>query len=495
MSTRCLLKGSLVVLISLAAAGPVHSQEMWGVSGSNMAGQMGVELNPASIVAAPYRWELHLVSADFSLMNNFYLLKRQSGWVRNALQGQDAEKGSFGDRYREKPQKFIYSSDFLKYPSFIWSGRRTAIGFNFSTRLEWSVSNLPWHLAKYLKEGLDYDPQQGRDFKGDDIRFGLLAWHSAGISVARVVANSPVSFVTAGVTVNYNYCFGGAYAYIDDLRYNVPADTLLVVDQLNGEYGYAYSTAEQEGGLPFMRNSASGFSFTGGLQYFRNRRESWFEPCNSRAGGRLFGFSQDKPYDFRLGFSVLDLGYFRFGQNARVFSFDDKSTYWYGIDTVKFSSIAFTDSSLSQQFNSSSVPKPSASAFTLLLPAAVSIQLDVPVNSMIFLNLSCIQRLAFSRYSLTRANQLAFIPRFETRRVEFALPLSFYEFFRPRLGFSVRYGILTLGSDMPGAFIGLTDTYGTDLYFGLSWKGRGRCDGRKPNNGRRPSIERCVIPR
>lgn len=460
-----------------------------------MAGQMGVELNPASMVAAPYRWELHLVSADFSLMNNFYLLKRQSGWVRNALKGQDAEKGSFGDRYRVKPEKFIYSSDFLKYPAFIWSGRRTAIGFNLATRAEWSVSNLPWHLAKFLKEGFDYDPQQGRDFKGDDIRFGLLAWHSAGISVARVVSNSSNYFVSAGVTLNYNYCFGGAYANINELRYNVPADTLLVVDQLNGEYGYAYSPAGQEGGLPVLRNSSSGFSFTGGLQYYRNRRESWFEPCNIRSGGRLFGFYQDKPYDFRLGVSILDLGYFRFVQNARVFSFEDRSTYWYGIDTVKFTSIAFADSSLSQQFNSYSVPQPSATAFTLFLPAAVSVQLDVPVNSMVFLNLSCIQRMVFSRYNLTRANQLAFTPRLETRRLEFALPLSLYEFFRPRLGFSVRYGILTIGSDMPGAFIGLTDTYGADFYFGIAWKDRGRCDGRKPFNGRRPSLERCVIPR
>ena len=468
---------------------------MWGSSGSNMAGQMGVELNPASIVAAPYRWELHLVSADLSLLNNFYLLKRQSGWVRNAIRGQDAEKGSFGDRYRERPEKFIYSSDFLKYPAFIWSGRRTAVGFNLSTRAEWSVSNLPWHLAKYLKEGFDYDPQQGRDFKGNDIRFGLLAWHSAGLSVARVLNSTSRSFITAGVTLNYNYCFGGAYAYMDELRYNVPADTLLIVDQLSGEYGYAYSASGQEGSLPLLRNSASGFSITGGLQYFRNRRESWFEPCNSRSRGRLFGYSQDKPYDYRLGISLLDLGYLRFGQNARVFSFEDASTEWYGIDTVRFINIAYADSSLSQQFNSSSVPQPSASAFTLFLPTAVSVQLDIPVNSMIFLNLSCIQRIAFSRYSLTRANQLAFIPRYETRRFEFALPLSFYEFFRPRLGFSVRYGILTVGSDMPGAFFGFTDTYGADFYFGITWKGRGRCDGRKSFNGRRPSIERCVIPR
>lgn len=465
----------------------VSGQEMWGSSGSNSAGHMVIELNPAAIVAAPFLWEAHFVSADLSLLNNYYLLKRQSGWVRNAVKGSDADKGSFGDRYEVKPEKFIYSSNFLRYPGFIWSGRRSGIAFSFSSRAEWTVGNLPYHLAKYLKEGFDYDPQQAQDFSGRNIRSGVLVWHSAGLSYGRVVSNSTSSFITSAVTLNYNHGIGGGYVYFDRLKYTVPADTLLVVDQLEGAYGHALGDGGGEGSGGLLRKNGSGFSFSAGMQYFRNRNNSWFDPCNLHPRGR--------PYDFRLGFSLLDFGYIRFSPNARVYTFDDAKTDWYGIDTVKFATIEFADSAFSQQFNSSSVPKPSASEFVLFLPSAASIQFDLPVSERIFLNLSWMQRIPFSRYSLTRANQLAFIPRYETRRFEFSMPFSFYEMFRPRLGFGIRYGILTVGSDMPGAFLGLTDSFGADVYFGLLWKSTGPCSGSKSYRVRRPSIERCIIPR
>jgi hypothetical protein len=90
-------------------------------------------------------------------------------------------------------------------------------------------------------------------------------------------------------------------------------------------------------------------------------------------------------------------------------------------------------------------------------------------------------------------NQLSITPRYERKRFEIAIPISFYEQFKPRVGIGVRYGILTIGSDMLSPIFGFTDSYGADFYLGLSIKNRGKCGG---DSGRKKrfSIEKCKVP-
>lgn len=82
--------------------------------------------------------------------------------------------------------------------------------------------------------------------------------------------------------------------------------------------------------------------------------------------------------------------------------------------------------------------------------------MDVPFNGNFYVNLSVIQRVPLGKYSIRRANQIAITPRFESRRIEIALPVSYYELFRPRVGLSFRYNIFTIGTDMISPLMGIT---------------------------------------
>jgi hypothetical protein len=90
-------------------------------------------------------------------------------------------------------------------------------------------------------------------------------------------------------------------------------------------------------------------------------------------------------------------------------------------------------------------------------------------------------------------NQISLTPRYERKRFEVAIPISFYEQFKPRVGLGIRYGILTIGSDMLSPIFGLTESYGADFYLGLSIRSKGKCGG---DSGRikRFSIEKCKVP-
>src|SRR3954464_13725265 len=49
----------------------LHAQEMWGISNSNYSGNMGIALNPSTIVAAPYKYDLNLFAMDVFIQNNY----------------------------------------------------------------------------------------------------------------------------------------------------------------------------------------------------------------------------------------------------------------------------------------------------------------------------------------------------------------------------------------------------------------------------------------
>jgi hypothetical protein len=70
-----------------------------------------------------------------------------------------------------------------------------------------------------------------------------------------------------------------------------------------------------------------------------------------------------------------------------------------------------------------------------------------------------------------------------------ALPLTFFEYSKPHLGLAVRYGMLVLGTDRLGTYLGLWDATGIDFFFGIKFS---RCESGK-GKGKRRSKTGCDI--
>ena len=103
----------------------------------------------------------------------------------------------------------------------------------------------------------------------------------------------------------------------------------------------------------------------------------------------------------------------------------------------------------------------------MFLPSAVSVQFDYAVKPKYYLNASVVQRIPLSVYAVRRSNQVSFTGRYETRSWEAAIPLTFFEYEKPHLGFTFRHGVLVLGTDRLGTFLGLWDSTGLDFFFGI----------------------------
>lgn len=443
---------------------------------------MGLGLNPASIVGAPYKWELHILSFDASVMNNYMYLKRNSELIRKSFTGETVADDKTPDRYT-KTDKWAYSSLFLKYPAFIYNTKKFSFAFSTSTRLGLSANAVPYHLAKFIKEGFDYDPQQQLFYSSSGTSVVLINWQEFAYTAGMVLHDETDWYVTAAATLKYNHGFNSFFVNINDMVYNSSADSLLIVQNLDMEYGHASAMDGEFDPSRILKKRGKGWGVNYGMQFVKNRNDNFYNPCSK---------TTEKPYDYKIGVSVIDLGHINFSNEARTFSFTNSSSDWFGIDTVKFNGIGKTDSILGKQFYGMFMGARDKREFTLYTPAAVSVQLDYPLGFNFYANVSAIQRIPLGRFAIKRANQIAFTPRFETKRWAVSLPISFYEQFKPRVGVGLRFGIFTVGSDMISPLIGLTDSYGVDIYFGISIKKWGNCG--RSHRAKKSNTEKCKVP-
>src|SRR4051812_16220804 len=87
------------LLISSASA-----QEMWGFSNSNYSGNMGIFLNPSTIVGAPYNYEFNFLAADIFAQNNYVYFPKNRKIVWNSLQGKGSEDKADLDIFTNTPE-------------------------------------------------------------------------------------------------------------------------------------------------------------------------------------------------------------------------------------------------------------------------------------------------------------------------------------------------------------------------------------------------------
>jgi hypothetical protein len=467
----------LVILSFINTAS--YAQELWGIANSNYAGQMGLTMNPASVVGAPFKWELHLFSLDANAANNYIYLKKGRGPI--AFGNQEGEPTT--DRYTTS-DKWSFGSTFFKAPAFLYSQKKFGLSFSTSLRAGYSVVNVPWHLAKFAKEGFEYDPLQTYFFEGGDVKIGMISWQETAITVGALAVDDGSNYITVGLTGKNNRGFESAYVNLNDVTYNSAADSLLIVQNINMDYGHAVPEENEYELSSILSRRGKGWGINAGVQYIRNRNANFYRPCAN---------NDEKPYDFKLGVSIIDLGYLTFNKETRTYQFDNLSADWFYIDTASFKDVSQTDSLFSLQFTGKPANARYLRSYKIATPAALSVQFDYAISNSFFVNVSAIQRIVLSKIALRRMNQLAITPRYERKRFEVAMPVSFYEQFKPRIGIGIRYGILTIGSDMLSPLFGITDSYGADFYMGVSIKSKGKCGG-ESGRRKRQSLEKCKVP-
>lgn len=463
----------LLILLTLLFLSPVLcGQEMLGIKSSNYSGVLGISLNPSSMHASKLYMDFNLVSVNSAVGNDYMYIGIQQ--FRDYLfrdkepvyYTSDGEKRNF-TIYRNDESKYGNVGARINGPGAMMVYGKHAFGFSSSFRSYSSFTNLPPDMANFIYEAIDYNAQHQIVYTHNDnpIRVGSLTWTELNFSYAYNFRRYKWEYWSAGITLKPLFGMAAVFSNINELEYEVYTDTTAFIYNASFDYGYSLpvnSATNEYSPDPLF--SGFGFGVDLGVTY---------QFTTKGHGNGVFNHLCEQVYDdynYKIGFSLLDLGYIKFNNNAELRSFENVDAYWdKATDTLPANSIDEINYKIDHFFSDYPDQNIEANEITMHTPPAISFQFDYHFKRNIYLNSTLIYAFNIGRSYIKRASILGFTPRYESSRIEVSFPVSFYEWEwnKPRIGFAFRYANLFFGFDRLNTLLGLNDFTGFDCYFGV----------------------------
>lgn len=464
-----------LILLTVSCLRPLHAQEMLGTTLGNYSGVNGIQLNPASMLSSKSYLDINLIGADVFFDNNYlYLDKKQYRFTKFFLSSFEVPEGD-GETTTVSGLKLVQDigkSNKNAYQQFRVNGPgamlvvgKHAFGLTTGVRSVISMKNLPYDLANFAYFGLTYTPQQDINFQHDrSARGAAMTWAEIGLTYATDLYKRNFSRISAGISVRRLFGYAGFYAKINDADYLVPNDTTLVINNLNVEMAYSlpmdYNVNEYWNESFFK---GGGFGFDLGVTYTRYSR------IQSNGYFNHLCAQSYEDYIYRLGIALIDIGAIRFKEHAQTMAIENRGSTWMNVNQVRFTSISQFADTLSWKFYGDNTSAYTGDKFYLWLPAALSIQFDYHYYRNWYVNGSLIYGISMAPGALTRPAQISVTPRYETNWFEANLPLSLYDWSLPRIGLSLRFYYLTVGTEKLGQFFNFRNFSGMDFYFSIHY--------------------------
>ncbi|MBK6446307.1 MAG: hypothetical protein IPF81_13730 [Bacteroidetes bacterium] len=149
------MKKLLVLFALVCCSMLVNAQEMWGISNSNYSGNMGIFLNPATIVGAPYKYEFNILAGDFFAENTYIYFPPSAKIIPRSILGTVPPGKNYFDDYTGNPVSG-FAHALIIGPSYIKNNGSDAWGIHTALRNEVSILKAPAGLSKFVYEKYKY---------------------------------------------------------------------------------------------------------------------------------------------------------------------------------------------------------------------------------------------------------------------------------------------------------------------------------------------------
>lgn len=461
----------LIVIYFLLHGLGLLGQDMLGLVNGNYSGIYGVSINPSGMVASRLYMDYNLIGVQGFVQNNYMHIQRNEFFtlLRDkqppTYYSSENEVRNF-DIYRNNSSKYGFQNAKITGPSAMVVTGRHAFGLTTGLRSITSFHDVPAEIATFIYEAIDYEVQHNIVYDhDDDIEINSMAWMELGLSYAYNFHRNRWNYWSAGITLKPLFGLAGMYVSIDDLTYEVHNDDSTSIYNTSLEFGMAVP-------VNYTNNNfqnpveVRGFGFAADIGITFQRTEKGHSTT-------IYSRICEKPYEeyrYRIGVSLLDVGYIKFNNNAHYESYTSTATEWHTLgDTLSYSSINDVLDRLGDHFRDNAELTESGDEFSLYLPPALSVQADVKMRKNFYMNFTGFYGFDMGRNFLYRPSSISFTPRYETPRWEVSLPVSLFEwdFTKPRVGFFVRYGNVFVGFDRLNTIAGVNNFDGFDIYAGI----------------------------
>ena len=464
----------------------IQAQEQIGFHTDNYAGINSVQLNPAGYANTPFSWDVNLGELGFFFENNYLYLKpfrlldapstdfENIYYIPDLKDPSEAPAGALiTDFYNDNRKRFANVTYNILGPSFYaYLGESNAIGLTTRVRFMATGSGITNNLSYYPY----FSQAFFESFEVPKFSLGAMAWSELGLNFMHKIEMDGGE-LAIGITAKYLTGFEAAYLYNEKSFQltKLPGDTLSS-DAVSLNFGFTNSNIATTDNT--LAQNGTGVGFDLGFVYTAK--------------------DYDDGYEWKIGFSILDIGKIKFTENAQQHLVNtDQVT---NLATAGFNDISGTDEFESkiqyfseQLLNDSSLSLKN-SEFSMWLPSAISVQAEYSFTPNLFVNAALVQGIALGGIGVRRGSVFAVTPRFEKRWYGVSLPVSVYNWQDLRMGAAVRLAFFTFGSGNLGSIFRASEFSGTDFYmavkfnpFSLGLRKNGRSKSR--SRSRRSSLK------
>ena len=393
------------------------AQNYQALNGSSYAGALGTANNPASIVDAPFAWDITPLAVQAKQSTNAFTIRKYSllSSYRNAEVA--IQNGS-------RKRFFFANQDMHLFNSRIRLNSKAAIAFGanirnyiylLNSKANWQDSAIG--LRDFAEINTGYLPLSAEGVAS--------AWAEVYGTYAQTIIDDGQRTINIGLTLKINRALAGGYATAQGINYvpfsNVNGSGYALT---NGTLQYGYSSnfdrvndnnSAATNRKAFLQNQHSSVSADLGFEYI-------LQPMPNLAG------EDENIYNTKIGVALLDIGSNRYlyGSRSRAAIANNESVPNSLLEN-KFKNVQTPD-----EFNDSLASIADAIAtpdgnFTIYEPTRLVINIDKYLNENFFINaeltLPLISLASKNTLFIKDMNLLAVTPRWETKSLGFYLPV------------------------------------------------------------------------
>lgn len=421
-------KKGVLSLILILAFQFAFSQEKIGVITDNYLPVNQLSNNPAAIVDQKPWLSINVLGAHLFARTNFMFI--EDSRLRISM-----DEPTWGFEAPSKNGKAFMHAEILG-PSATMSYREHGFGFHTSIRTYANINKVPAILGDLITDQDLVNVEDGT-YEINNGRIKQMTWGELGFSYGRMIYKRDRVLINGAATINR---LNGIF-HTNMIINNADVEVVNQEGTLRNLDGkYAYSDPNWGAG--------KGWGLNTGVVYKKMLPK--YNVDNYYAHSRKSGCKQPK-YLYKVGVSLVDLGYIRFKDGSRTANLSDTATVR---DLEK---------------GTASVLGVDETKFTAILPTALSIQVDYRIQENIYINSTWIQKVSIpSTFGVERSNVFSISPRYESSWITASMPLSLSNYTTPQLGLYVRFGPLAIGTDHLSPFIIKRDIKAADLYVYLN---------------------------
>lgn len=457
-----------------AVSQPVAAQMLFNSAHGSFSGLSETAWNPAAIADSRFGFELRLLAVDVHATNSAY--KYSGPWSLRDLNDPFTVSASDLILQDNNRPKLVSVGMNVRGPGLMLRlSPRHSIAFSVGARAALQGNQVSNELASSTADRFD----KAGSFTNNTLNFNINAFSEWNATYARVLLDEQTHVLKAGITLKRVMGIGSAYVQSKQFDFTTTptnrntqqADTVVRLDRLDGAFGYSNPDAFNDLDVDAVRrwltpssSPGAGWGVDIGVVYeYRPDAEKYRYYDKKGAIQTDYGHTK---YRYRLAVALTDLGSVRYHKQTNAYNIQATNL---GINSQDINDITL-DNFDAQLEKILQTQRPRTNEFRAALPTTLNVDFDYHVFGKLYANASVSQSLR-GRYAvgMRRFSYAALTPRFETRWLELAVPLSLTNSYQDfAYGLVLRTGPLTVGSNNIPALFRSTNPYGASLFAELT---------------------------